>query len=49
MRDYLTANPQGAHGVHTYTWDATELNEAEWRERARPYQDYFGVSTESLR
>ena len=48
MRDYLTANPQGAHGVHTYTWDATELNEAQWRERARSYQDYFEVPTESL-
>ena len=27
MRDFLTANPKGAHGVHHYTWDATGLDE----------------------
>ncbi len=48
MRDYLMANPKGAHGVHTYTWDATGLDEAEWRERTRRYQDRFAVPDEPL-
>ena len=48
MREYLTANPKGAHGVHTYTWDATGLDEGAWRDRTRRYQDYFAVPDEPL-
>lgn len=48
MRDYLAAHPKGAHGVHTYTWDATGLDLGEWRERTRRYQDHFAVTTEPL-
>ena len=48
MRDYLVANPKGAHGVHHYTWEATGLDEAEWRDRARRYQDHFAVPSEPL-
>lgn len=48
MRAFLAANPQGAHGVHEYTWAETDLNEAEWRERSRRYQDYFHVPSERL-
>lgn len=48
MRDYLAAHPKGAHGVHTYTWDATGLDLGEWRERTRRYQDHFAVPTEPL-
>ena len=29
MRDFLAANPKGAHGVHHYTWDATGLDEGD--------------------
>lgn len=48
MREYLAANPKGAHGVHTYTWEATELDQGEMRERARRYQEYFEVPNEPL-
>ena len=48
MRDFLAANPKGAHGVHHYTWDATELEESTWRDRAQRYQEYFAVPSESL-
>jgi hypothetical protein len=49
MRDFLAANPKGAHGVHRYTWDATGLDEGEWRDRTRRYQDHFAVPSEPLR
>lgn len=48
MRDYLAANPKGAHGVHTYTWEATDLDQGEMRERARRYQEFFAVPNEPL-
>ena len=48
MRDYLAANPKGAHGVHHYTWDATGLDLGVWRDRARRYQDHFDVPSEAL-
>jgi hypothetical protein len=48
MREFLASNPQDKHGGHRYTWAATELDEGEWRERARRYQDYFGVPSERL-
>lgn len=48
MRAFLAANPQGTHGVHTYTWANTGLDEGEWRGRAKRYQDYFDVPSEAL-
>jgi hypothetical protein len=48
MRDFLAANPQDAHGGHTYTWADTGLDEGEWRERAKRYQDHFDVPSEPL-
>lgn len=48
MRDYLAVNPKGAHGVHSYTWEATGLDQPEMRERARRYQEYFEVPNEPL-
>ena len=48
MRDHLAANPQDRHGGHMYTFAATELPEGGLRERARRYQEYFGVPTEEL-
>jgi hypothetical protein len=48
MRDFLAANPKGAHGVHHYTWEATGLDEGEWRDRTKRYQDHFAVPSEPL-
>ena len=48
MRDHLAANPQDRHGGHRYTFAATELSEGDLRERARRYQEYFGVPSEKL-
>jgi hypothetical protein len=48
MRDFLAANPQDKHGKHTYVFSATGLDEGAWRERARRYQEYFDVPSESL-
>jgi hypothetical protein len=48
MREFLSGHGQTDHGVHTYSWSGTGLDESEWRERARRYQDYFGVTSESL-
>ena len=45
---FFAANPRDKHGTHTYTFAETGLNEGEWRERARRYQDYFDVPSESL-
>jgi hypothetical protein len=48
MRDFFAANPRDKHGTHTYTFAETGLDEGEWRERARRYQEYFDVPSESL-
>ena len=48
MRAHLEANPQDQHGGHRYTFAATELDEAELRDRARRYQEYFGVPSEKM-
>jgi hypothetical protein len=48
MRDFLAEPDQNAHVRHRYSWADTGLDEGEWRERARRYQDYFGVSSEQL-
>ncbi|MDZ7882640.1 MAG: sulfotransferase [Mycobacterium sp.] len=46
--DFLAAHPQDKHGGHRYTFASTGLDEAEWRERARGYQEYFDVPSERL-
>jgi hypothetical protein len=48
MRDFLAANPQDKHGKHTYSFAETGLDENAWRERARRYQEYFDVPSETL-
>jgi hypothetical protein len=48
MRAFLGDNPQDKHGVHTYTFSVTGLDERVLRERARRYQEYFDVPSESL-
>ena len=48
MREFFAANPRDKHGTHTYTFAETGLDEGEWRERARRYQEYFDVPSESL-
>lgn len=48
VSDFLDAHPQGKHGGHRYTFAATGLDEGEWRERARRYQEYFDVPSERL-
>ena len=46
MRAFLAAHPQDEHGRHQYTFADTGLDLAEWRERARRYQEHFGVASE---
>jgi hypothetical protein len=46
MRDFLAAHP--SEGAHRYTWSATGLDEGEWRERSKRYQDHFDVPSEPL-
>jgi hypothetical protein len=48
MREFFAANPSDKHGVHAYRFADTGLDEGEWRERARRYQEYFDVPSESL-
>jgi hypothetical protein len=48
MHEFLAANPQDKHGKHTYRFSDTGLDEREWRERARRYQEYFDVPSEPL-
>ena len=48
MRDFLADNTTEKHGGHHYTWAETELDEGDWRERTRTYQEYFDVESESL-
>jgi hypothetical protein len=48
MREFLADNTTEKHGGHHYTWADTELDLAEWRERTRNYQEYFGVESELL-
>jgi hypothetical protein len=46
MRAFLAANPQDKHGRHSYSFADTGLDEGEWRERSRRYQQYFDVRSE---
>jgi hypothetical protein len=48
MRDFLAANGQEERGTHSYSWADTGLDEREWRERTRRYQDHFDVPSERL-
>lgn len=48
IRAFHAAHPVEAVGQR-YTWADTGLDAATLRERARPYQDYFGVPDESIR
>ena len=47
MHAFITENPQGKHGLHHYSFADTALDAGEWRERARRYQQYFDVSSET--
>jgi hypothetical protein len=47
MRAFLAENPQDKHGRHRYSFAESGLDEGEWRERVRRYQQYFDVSSES--
>lgn len=46
MRAFITANPQGKHGLHHYDFADTGLDAGYWRERSRRYQQYFDVASE---
>ena len=48
MRTHLAENP-GDGGGSRYTWADTGLDAEELRERVRPYQERYGVPTETLR
>lgn len=48
MRAFLAENQQGKRGGHRYNFAATGLDEGDLRERARNYQEYFGVRSEGL-
>jgi hypothetical protein len=47
MRAFLAANPQDKHGRHHYTFGESGLDEGEWRERVRHYQQYFDIPSGS--
>jgi hypothetical protein len=47
MRAFLAANPQGKHGGHRYDFADTGLDAGVLRERARRYQEYFAVPSET--
>jgi hypothetical protein len=48
MRSFYADAPHEGPGAHHYTFADTGLDEAEWRERSRPYQEFFGVESEPL-
>jgi hypothetical protein len=48
MRRFLDEHPQDKFGKHRYSFADTGLDEGELRERARRYQEYFGVPSEPL-
>jgi Sulfotransferase family len=47
MRSFLAAHGQDEHGGHKYSFAATGLDAGPLRERARRYQEYFDVPSES--
>ena len=48
MREFLGENPSDKHGVHTYTFSATGLDEDATRRRTARYEEYFRVPREKL-
>jgi hypothetical protein len=46
MRAFLSVNPQGKHGKHSYSLDQFGLDPKTERERFRFYQEYYGVEAE---
>lgn len=48
MRAFLAENPSEKHGGHQYTFEDTGLDAGALRERAKRYQDHFGVPSEAL-
>jgi hypothetical protein len=48
IRAFYADHPHEGPGAHHYTFADTGLDEAEWRERARGYQEHFGVRSERL-
>lgn len=48
VTDFLAAHQKDKHGGHRYTFAATGLDPQEWREKARPYQEFFDVPSEPL-
>lgn len=48
MRAYLTARPQGKHGVHRYAFEDLGLDRDDVRSRLTDYQKRFRVPTEEI-
>jgi hypothetical protein len=49
MRAFLDAHPgDAANSLKRYSFDQTGLDERELRERARDYQEHFGIESEAL-
>ena len=49
MRAHLEKHPGDQAGsLKRYSFADTGLDEAELRERVRPYQEYFGIETEQI-
>lgn len=48
MRAFLATHGQDERGTHHYSWADTGLDEGEWRERTRRYQEFFDVPSERL-
>jgi hypothetical protein len=48
MRAYLSAHPQGAHGVHRYSFDDLGLDRAATRARFARYQEHYAVPDEEV-
>jgi hypothetical protein len=44
---YVTARPKGGYGEHRYRFEDNGLNEAQEREKFRPYMVRFGIAAES--
>ena len=46
MRDFIADNPQGKHGVHSYTPDEFGIDPAVVRRDFAPYIDQFDLRPE---
>jgi hypothetical protein len=47
ITDYVRQRPNGGYGAHHYAFEDHGLNEAEERERFRPYMLRFGIASEA--